>query len=123
MDMIALRSDLYKALERSAQQEARTVNDIVNEAVEHYLREQQWAKLNREILAYETLHPELKQKYLGQWIAIHDQELIDYDSDRIALYRRIRSKYGRTAVLLRQVREQPHEEIWLHTPSTGKAVL
>ena len=123
MDTIVIRPDLYKALEQSAQREARAVSDIVNEAVEYYLREQQRAKLNREILAYEALHPELKQKYLGQWVAMHNQALVDHDSDRVALYRRIRAKYGRTAVLLRRVTEQPHEELWLRTPTTGKVPL
>jgi len=120
MDTIVLRTDLYQTLERNAQQEARTVDDIVNEAVEYYLREQQRIKLNREILAYETLYPELKQNYLGQWVAVHNQALVDHDKDRIALYRRIRARYGRTAVLLRQVTEHLHEEVWLRTPSTGK---
>ncbi len=123
MDTIVLRSDLYRVLEQNAQEEARSVSEIVNEAVEHYLREQQRAKLNREIQAYEALHAELQRKYLGQWVAVHNQAVVDHDQDRVALYRRVRAKYGRTAVLLRQVTEHPHEEIWLRTPSTGKVML
>ena len=38
----------------------------------------------------------------------------------MTLYRRVRAKYGQIAVLLRQVKEQPYEEIWLRTPSTSK---
>ncbi|MFP4395395.1 MAG: hypothetical protein ACLFTI_09045 [Anaerolineales bacterium] len=60
MNTIVLRSDLYRVLEQNAQEEARSVGEIVNEAVEHYLREQQRAKLNREIHAYEALHAELR---------------------------------------------------------------
>jgi glutamyl-tRNA reductase len=123
MDTIVLRSDLYRVLEQNAQEEARSVSEIVNEAVEHYLREQQRAKLNREIQAYEALHAELQRKYLGQWVAVHNQAVVDHDQDRVILYRRIRAKYGRTAVLLRQVTEHPHEEIWLRTPSMGKVML
>ncbi len=119
-----MRSDLRETLEKDARQEARrSVNDMVNEAVEHYLRERQRAKLDREIPTYEAMHPELRQKYLGQWVAVHNQKLVDHDSDGVALYRRVRARYGRISVLIRQVTEQPIEEVWLRTPSTGKVGL
>jgi hypothetical protein len=121
MEAIALRTDLRETLEKDAEQEARSINEIVNEAVEHYVRQRQLAKLDAEIAAYERLHPELRQKYWGQWIAVHEQKLVDHDSDRTALYRRVRAQYGRTAVLIRQVTEQPSGEIWVRTPDTGKA--
>jgi predicted DNA-binding protein len=123
METILLREDLRETLEKDAEQEARSVNDMVNEAVEHYLRERQRAKLDQEIAAYEAMHAELRQKYLGQWVAVHQQKLVDYDEDRTALYRRIRAKYGRTSVLLRQVTEQSIEEVWVRTPSTGKLTI
>ncbi len=116
MDTIVLRSDLHETLEKDAEREARSVNEIVNEAVERYLHERQIAKLDAEIAAFEKL----RQKYLGQWVAIHEQKLIDHDSDRAALYKRVRATYGRTAILIRQVTERPDNEIWLRTPSTGK---
>ena len=120
MDAIILRPDLRETLEKNARQEARSVDDIVNEAVERYLHEQQLAKLDTEILAYESMHPELRQKYLGQWVAVHEQKLVDHDSDRAALYRRVWAKYGRTSVLIRQVRDQASEDIWIRTPSYGR---
>jgi hypothetical protein len=120
MENIILRTDLREILEKDARQENRDLSDIVNEAVEHYLRERQRVKLDQEIKAYESMHSELRVNYLGQWVAIHEQKLIDHDSDRLALYRRIREKYGRISVLLRQVTEQLIEEVWLRTPSTGK---
>jgi predicted DNA-binding protein len=120
MGEIVLRSDLHETLEKDAKREARSVNEIVNEAIERYLHERQIAQLDAEIAAFEKLHPELRQKHLGQWVAVHEQELVDHDSDRAALYKRVRATYGRTAVLIRQVTEQPDNEIWIRTPSTGK---
>jgi hypothetical protein len=38
MSAIVLRPDLQERLERDAELEARTVSELVNEAVEHYLR-------------------------------------------------------------------------------------
>jgi hypothetical protein len=119
-DTLMLLTDLREILERDAEQEARSISDIVNEAVERYLRERQRAKLDQEIAAYESMHAELWQKYPTQWVAIHKQKLVDHDSDRQALYRRVRARYGRTSVLIREVTDQSQEEIWLRTPSTGR---
>jgi len=33
-------------------------------------------------------------------VAVHDRSLIDFDADEQALYRRVRAKYGNTAVLI-----------------------
>lgn len=120
MGDIVLRSDLHETLEKDAEREARSVNEIVNEVIERYLHERQLAQLDAEIAAFEKLHPELRQKHLGEWVAVHEQKLVDHDSDRAALYKRVRAAYGRTAVLIRQVTEQPDNEIWIRTPSTGK---
>lgn len=72
----------------------KTMNELVNEAVEHYFRDQQRTKLDREIAAYEKQHPILKQTYLGQWVAIHQGQLVDHDPDGPSLYRRIRANYS-----------------------------
>ena len=88
---------MRRTLEQDAAQEARSVNDLINEAVAHYLRERQQAKIDREIAAYEAMHMELA-RYPGEWVALHKQELVNHDLDRVALYRRIRAKYGHTSV-------------------------
>ncbi len=120
METIELRSDLREMLERDAERESRSVNEVVNRAVELYLREQQRKKLAREIEAYEAMHSQLKADYLGQYVAIHEQKLVDHDRELAPLYRRIRARYGKISVLMRQVKEQPVEEIWMRTFSTGK---
>jgi predicted transcriptional regulator len=121
MDSINLRDDLRETLEKSAEFENKNVDEIVNEAVEEYVRSRQREKLNREIIAYEAMHNELYKKYRDQWVAIHAQELVDHDKDGLALYSRVRNKYGRTSVLIRQVTQFPMEEIWFRTPHTGKS--
>ena len=119
-DGIVLRDDLREILESNALQESRSLNDIVNEAVGLYVHRMQQAKIDREVEAYERMHSKLRDRFLGQWVAIHDQQLVDYDADREPLYRRIRNRFGRTSVLIRRVSESPIHEIWMRTPSTGK---
>ncbi|MCC7106824.1 MAG: hypothetical protein IT307_16955 [Chloroflexi bacterium] len=77
-------------------------------------------KINREIVAYEAMHPRLAEERLGEWVAIHQGALVDHDRELSALYKRIRARYGRTSVLLRQVSSQPQEELRVGTPSTGR---
>ena len=120
MNTIILRADLQETLERDAEAASKSVNDLVNEAVARYLRERQREKIARETKAYELMHPELKRDHFGQWVAIHDQQLVDHDDDVSPLYARIRAKYGRTSVLIRQVRDHPVAEIRWRTPSTGR---
>jgi len=120
METIELKAELRETLEQVAQQQASSVNALVNQAVEDYLREQQRAKLDREILAFESMHWKLKQEHFGKWVAIHKEKLVDQDSDVSALYRRVRAKYGKISILIRQVTPNPIEEVWLKTPSIGK---
>jgi hypothetical protein len=120
MSPIELRPDLLGFLEHDAKAQSLSVNDIVNEAVEQYVRERQRAKLDREIEAFLGMHGELRRQYLGQWVAIHDQTLVDHDPDQMALYQRIRARFGRTSVLIRRVSDEPDRDVWLRSPSTGK---
>ena len=120
MDSIALRPDLRESLERDAATESRSVEDLVNEAVARYLRDRQREKIRRETAAYERLHPQLRRDHPDRWVAIDGGQLVDVDSDLSVLYARIRAKYGRASVLIRQVREHPVEDIRVRTPTTDR---
>lgn len=122
METIMLEPSLRTWLEQDAAQDVRRINELVNEALAQHLRQRQEAKIDREIAAYEAMHVQLVRDHLGEWVAIHRQQLVDHDSDRAALYRRIRSQYGRTAVLIRQVAVDPVEEVWARTPATGRTL-
>ena len=41
-----------------------------------------------------------RAQYEGQFVAVHNRRLIDYDRDELALRRRVRGKYEKAAVLL-----------------------
>jgi predicted transcriptional regulator len=120
METIELRPDLQRALQEDAMRESRSINDIVTDAVERYLYEQSKTKILWEIEAYHRMHSELKQKYLHQWVAVHDQKLIDHDEDRTTLHRRVHEKYGDISILIREVMEQPEVELRFRTRGRGK---
>lgn len=117
MHAIALRPDLQQVLERDAELQSKTVSDLVNEAVARYLRERDREKLVRENTAYERMHATFLPDLLGQWVAIHDGQVVDQDADASTLHARVRAQCGRTPVLIRQVEEHPAREIRRRTPS------
>ena len=117
---ITLRPDVREELERNAEQADKSIDDLINEAIEEYFYARQIEKLNNEIAAYEQMHGDLWQQFAGQWVAIHHQKLVDHDADDVALYRRVRARYGRTSVLIRRVGKTPVDEIWMRTYSTGR---
>ena len=123
METIVLRNDLRQTLEIKAKEKNKSTNDIINEAIEHYLEQQQQAKLENEISAYEKLYPELHQKYFAEWVATNNQKLVDHDKDQATLCQRIRANYGSIPILIRQVTHQVQNDIWIRTPSNGKQDL
>jgi hypothetical protein len=50
-----------------------------------------------------------RAKYEGAFVAVYNHQLVDHDIDQIALYRRVRERYGNTAVLIMPA--EGHREI------------
>lgn len=117
---LALDSDLAGSLEATAHQMHRSVNELVNEAVKQYLSARWREQLEQEIAAYAAMHSELWRTVPGVWVAVHNRTVVDRDSDKAALYRRVHNRFGKVPVLIRRVKAEPTEEIWVRTPSTGR---
>lgn len=116
----ALPQDLAESLASAADQMGTSVETLIQEAIRQYLATRRREQLEQEIAAYEAMHAWLWQEMPGMWVAIHGAELVDQDRDKTALYRRIRDRFGRIPVLMREVKPEAVEEIWLRTPSTGR---
>lgn len=71
--------------------------------------------VEREIRAFHRLHPTLLEHHLGQYVAIHDQHLVDHDADKLALYQRIRNQYPEQFVLVRLVEPEPERELYFRS--------
>jgi hypothetical protein len=48
------------------------------------------------------------------FIAVHDQQLIDYDADEDLLIQRVRTKFGNTPVLI--IPAEGQRDIWIYSP-------
>ena len=73
-------------------------------------------KLDREIQAFECMHAELIRQYLAEWVAIHNGQIVEHAPEKSEVARRVRSRFGRAPVLIRQVTESPRRELWFRSP-------
>ena len=69
-----------------------------------------------EMQAYLALHPMLKEKYLGQYVAIYQGKLIDHDPDHEALYIRIDAEYPDEFVWISLVEEEAIPTLIFRSP-------
>lgn len=71
-------------------------------------------KIEKEQEWWLTLSLSQRAKYEGKYVAVHNQKLIDYDEDEIALSRRIREKYGNIPILI--IPAEGPREIHIYSP-------
>ncbi len=116
MDTIALDPQLMQQVNVVAALSESRPDELVASAVRSYLRQLEREKIKREARAFEALHPQLLKDYFGQYVAIHNGQLVDSDQNFQSLHRRIRQQYGRQAVLLRRVEADPEATLTIRSP-------
>lgn len=73
-------------------------------------------ELEAEEKAFLKMHSWLKGKYLGKYVAIHNQELVDHDVSLDALSGRIYKRFGNTPIWISKVKENPIDEWIFRSP-------
>lgn len=65
----------------------------------------------QEQAAFDAMIDELRANYLGQYVAVHQGEVVDHDGDITALCDRTKKSYPKQVVHIRQVLSQPQPEL------------
>ncbi len=117
---VSLDAELVKSLQQIASEQGKTLDQVLEESAKEYLRENREASLLREQEVYVAMHAELKRKYLGQHVAIYNRELVDHDTDAMALVHRIRQRFGNAPVLFCEVEEEAEREYVIRSPRLEK---
>jgi hypothetical protein len=73
-------------------------------------------QIEREEAAYLQLHPQLKKKYGGQYVAIHEGQMVDHDADYGSLFERIDDRYPDKFVWLTRVEDEPIGTVVFRSP-------
>lgn len=102
---------LFERAKRVAEDQHKNVSDIVAQVLDSGLPQMDSAfhspDIDQEIAAFHRLHPMLWSNHAGEYAAIHKGELVDHDSDRVALLKRITQNFPDDFVLVRPIREEP----------------
>lgn len=88
-----------------AENSHRPIRDVLEEKLseallaEHESSTESNDPMDIEMAAYERMHPNLVNQYLGEFVAITDEILVDHDLNPNTLMQRLRSKYPKTKVI------------------------
>ncbi len=77
--------------------------------------------MERNVAAYRSIHSELVERYLGQYVAICDEKLVDHDPDPLQLLERVQRNYPDQIVLRRKVERAPERELRIRHPRFERA--
>jgi hypothetical protein len=119
---ITVSSKVYRRILEQARQNRTDVSDLVNYVVAKAFvldtsdETPAQEKMLREVEAYKKMHSQLVSQFAGQFVAIHDGQLVDHDADKDALFFRIKKNFPNEIVLQRQVLENPDPVIHFRSP-------
>ena len=120
MTTITLAPDLMEQIENLRGKDEADAQKFVEQAVRAYLTQVQREKIRSETEAFNAQHTKLQARYSGQYVAIHNGQVIDHDSDLRTLHLRVYEQLGRTPVLLKRVTEEPERELVFRSPRLEK---
>lgn len=109
MHTVTIESDLYNRIEQAAQSRKAEVDDILNQAIRRYLWELDRRKISEESKLYRQHHAQLKEQYLGKYIAMHQGQVVDHDQEFTALRQRVRHRFEHVPVMITLVEETPEQ--------------
>jgi predicted transcriptional regulator len=113
---IALPSELVDSLEQIARERGQSVQQVVEEVVREYLREERHSFLLAEMERFRTQHAELRASHPDQYVAMRDGLILDSDADGGALYARVSRQHGEQPILIVKVTETPEQEFTVRNP-------
>lgn len=114
---LAIPEEVFRRAKRIARARRRAVADVLVEAIA--LPEsapEADPAVEREEVAFHRLHPDLRRDYPGQFVAIHNETVVDHDGDQVALFLRVRQRFPGQFVWVAPVRESPEESYRIHSP-------
>ena len=117
---LTLPEPVYQRAQQVAASTHRDVHEVLSEALAQTFRpfpvDKNRELMLREVAAFRALHPHLVQQYPGKYVAIYQGQLIDHDSDPVALLKRINQKYPDKVILRRKVEKDPDPVLHFRSP-------
>ena len=70
---------------------------------------------------FRAKHSELLNKFKGEYIGMHNGEVLDHDVEGGALHKRLRQQHGSLPILIVQVSESPEQQFTVRNPKLETA--
>ena len=118
---VTLRPDVAEQITHLAGETQTNAEAVVDKAVRAYLVELRREKIRAETEAFERQRKSLLAAYPGEYVAIHEGNMIDHDPDLRTLHLRVFARLGHAPVLLKRVIEQPERELVFRSPRFERA--
>lgn len=123
---VTLSGAISERVQQLASRRQQEVNEIVGTLLSQVLPEEPDGEtiidltepdeaVAQEVAAYHRLHTQLWEKFPGRYVAIHRGQLVDYDSDRVALWGRVDEQFPHDFVLIRQVGREPERILYFRS--------
>lgn len=109
--VLSISEQTMSSLHQVADRLGESAESLADRAIHQFLRQIAERKIAQEEEYFQTQHNLLLQTYHGQYIAMHDGQVIDSDQDELVLYLRIRQQYPLIGILIKKVITEP-DEIW-----------
>ena len=122
---VPLTEQIYKRVSQLAKARQQNIGEAIAEYLADTLPAAEVAgvvqsefdpAVEREKEAYLQLYPELKGKYKGRYVAIHEGKLVDHDEDYGTLFERIDDRYPDEFVWLACVEDEPIGTLVFRSP-------
>ncbi|NOX61229.1 MAG: hypothetical protein GXP42_04685 [Chloroflexi bacterium] len=97
---LKISDELARVIEEEAQNRGVSIESFLEAALRRERTLAARRKIEREQAWWLALPLSERAKYEGEFVAVHNQRIVDHDSNEIALFERIRKKYGDSPVLI-----------------------
>lgn len=98
--VLQISEDLAQEIEQEAKYRGVTIEKFLQTVVRRERTMAAREKIEREQQWWLRQPLDLRIKYQGQYVAIHNQEMVDHDVDENELHQRVRARYGNMPILI-----------------------
>jgi hypothetical protein len=89
---------------------------LAQDAIRSFLHAEARRVIQQEAAAFQRMHPQLLSTMPGEYVAVHQGQVVDHDHDQLALFLRVEAAYSGQPVLIRQVRPENEQTIEVLSP-------
>jgi hypothetical protein len=110
--MVAVkRPGLIERIRHVARETNRDTTQVVEAAVQAYLDQLDREKIHEEAEAFWAMQANLITRYPGEYVAVHQGQVVDHDLNVVCLEQRVAERWGDAAILIAPVSDEPRRDL------------